>query len=44
MKITLLGVLVAVAIAALLVYAGYELRRSEEKRPPFPNPNPPLKP
>ncbi len=42
MKITMLGVLGLIAIAALLVYAGYELRGMEQK--PQSSPNPTLPP
>ena len=44
MRITLLGVLAFVVVAALLVYAGYELQRaSQERNAELPrNPNSPL--
>ena len=41
MRITLLGVLGAVALAALLIYVGYELNRTSGKREPPPPPPPP---
>jgi len=42
MRITLLGVLGFVALAALLVYVGYELHRTTKKKePPTTNPMPP---
>ena len=44
MRVTLLGVLTFVVVAALLVYAGYELHRaSQERNAQFPqNPDSPL--
>jgi len=44
MRVTLLGVLAFVVVAALLVYAGYELHRaSQESNAELPrNPNSPL--
>jgi hypothetical protein len=45
MRITLLAVLGFLAVAALLVYAGYELHRTiQEKGRPQPNPEPPMNP
>ena len=46
MRVTLLGVLSFVVVAALLVYAGYELHRtSQERNAHLPqNPNRPLQP
>jgi hypothetical protein len=43
MRITLLGVLGFLAVAVLLIYAGYELHRTteEEKEAPPKPPNPP---
>ena len=44
MRVTLLGVLTFVVVAALLVYAGYESHRaSQERNAPLPqNPDSPL--
>ena len=44
MRVTLLGVLGFLGLAALLVYAGYELyRMAQERNGQLPqNPNPPL--